>query len=67
MNLPKVLKLERIQKDTKKFYQKSKVYVVSLIFSVVSKTGFGILLADQVCLKSENKKFLETSKCMSQG
>jgi hypothetical protein len=32
---------------------KFKVYVVSLIISVVCKTGFGIFLAHLVCLKSE--------------
>jgi hypothetical protein len=37
------------------FYQKSKVYVVSLVISVVSKTGFGILLAHLISFKSEKK------------
>jgi hypothetical protein len=42
------------QKDTTKYFLKSKVYVVSLIISVVSKTGFGIFLAHLVCFKSEH-------------
>jgi hypothetical protein len=46
--------IDWLQKDTKKYFLKSKVYiVVSLLISVVSKTGFEIFLAHLVCLKSE--------------
>jgi hypothetical protein len=45
--------IEWLQKDTTNYFPKSKVYVVSLIISVVSKTGFGIILAHLVCIKSE--------------
>jgi hypothetical protein len=48
--------IEGLQKDTTKYFLKSKVYVVSLVKSVVSKTGFGIFLAHLVCLKSEKSK-----------
>jgi hypothetical protein len=44
---------EWLQKDTTKYFPKFKVYVVSLIIGVVSKTGFGNFLAHLVCLKSE--------------
>jgi hypothetical protein len=37
--------IEWLQKDTTKCFLKSIVYVVSLIMSVVSKTGFGIFLS----------------------
>jgi hypothetical protein len=40
----------------KKYLPKSKVYLVSLIISAVSKTGFGIFLAQLVCLKSEKSE-----------
>jgi hypothetical protein len=59
--------IEWLEKDTTKYFLKSKVYVVSLVMSVVSKTAFGIFLAHLVCLKSENQKCLEASKCISQG
>jgi hypothetical protein len=45
--------IEQLQKDTKKYFLKSKVYVVSLIIIVVFKTGFVIYLAHLVCIKSE--------------
>jgi hypothetical protein len=45
--------IECLQKDTTKYFLKSKVYVVPLVISVVSKTGFEIFLAHLVCLKSE--------------
>jgi hypothetical protein len=44
--------IEWLQTETTKYFLKSKVYVVSLVISVVSKTGFGIFLAHLVCLKS---------------
>jgi hypothetical protein len=44
---------ELLQIDTTKYFLKSKVYVVSLVISAVSKTGFEIFLAHLVCLKSE--------------
>jgi hypothetical protein len=43
--------IEWLQKDTTKYFLKFKVYVVSLVINVVSKTGFGIFLAHLVCLK----------------
>jgi hypothetical protein len=48
--------LEWLQKATTKYFLKSKVYVVSLVSSVVSKTGFGIFPAHLVCLKSEKSE-----------
>jgi hypothetical protein len=45
--------IEWLQKDTATYFLKSKVYVVSLILSLVSKTSFGIFLAHLVRLKSE--------------
>jgi hypothetical protein len=54
MNLPKAMKItSKKKKNTTKYYLKSKVYVVYLAISVVSKTGFGIFLAHLVGLKSE--------------
>jgi hypothetical protein len=49
----------RLQKDKTKYFPKSKVYVVYLVISVVSKTGFGIFLAHLVCLKSEKSEMPE--------
>jgi ADP-heptose:LPS heptosyltransferase len=45
--------IEWLQKATTKYFPKSKYYVVSLIISSVSKTGFVIFLAHLVCLKFE--------------
>jgi hypothetical protein len=44
------------QKNTTKYFLRSKVYVVSLIISVVFETGFGIFLAHLVCHKSEKSE-----------
>jgi hypothetical protein len=53
MNLPKALKMPQLTpKDTKKYSPKSKVFVVSLVISVVLKTGFGTFLAHLECLKA---------------
>jgi hypothetical protein len=43
-------------KDTTKYFLKFKEYVVPLVISVVSKTGFGIFLAHLVCLKSKKSE-----------
>jgi hypothetical protein len=54
MNLPKALKMPLLSDykyDSKKYFLKSKEHF--LVISVVSKTGFGIFLAQMVCLKSE--------------
>jgi hypothetical protein len=58
MNLPENALIEWLwlQKDKTKYFLQSKVYVVYLIISVVSKTGFAIFLAHLVCLKSEKSE-----------
>jgi hypothetical protein len=38
---------------TKHYFPKSKVNVVSIVISVISRIGFGIFLVHLVCLKSE--------------
>jgi hypothetical protein len=42
-----------LQKDTKKYFLNSNVYVFSLVISLVCKTGFGIFPAHLIRLKSE--------------
>jgi hypothetical protein len=44
---------ENVLIDSKKYFSKSKGYVVSKIISIASKTGFGMFLAHLVFLKSE--------------
>jgi hypothetical protein len=51
MKCPKALKMT--PKRYNKITLKSKVYMVSLVINVVSKTDFGIILVHLVCLKSE--------------
>jgi hypothetical protein len=48
-----------LQKVTTKYFLKFKVYVVSLVINLISKTGFGILLAHMVFLKSEKEEMPE--------
>jgi hypothetical protein len=51
-----------LQKDTKQYFLKSKRFVVYLVKSEVSKTGFEILQHIWFVSNLENKKCLETSK-----
>jgi hypothetical protein len=44
--------IEWLRKEITMFLTKTKVYLVSLILSLVFKTGFGIFLAPLSCLKS---------------
>jgi hypothetical protein len=54
------------ERDHKVFYE-IKVYVVSLVLSLVFKTVFGIFLAHPVGLKSVKKKMSESSQVLSYG
>jgi hypothetical protein len=46
--------IEWFRKETTRFFMETKVYGVSLILSLVFKTGFRIFLAPLVCLKIRN-------------
>jgi hypothetical protein len=44
--------VEWLRNETTRCFTKTKIYVVSLVLSLVFKTVFGIFLAPLVCLKS---------------
>jgi hypothetical protein len=44
--------IEWLQKETTRYFPKTKEYVVSFVLSLACKTVFGIFLGPLVCLKS---------------
>jgi hypothetical protein len=44
--------IEWLQKETTRYFLKTKVYVIPSVLSLVFKTVFGIFLTPPVCLKS---------------
>jgi hypothetical protein len=48
--------IEMLRKETTRYFTKTKVYVASLVLSLVFKIVFAIFLASLVCLKSVKKK-----------